>query len=151
MFTRTTVRQPKKVDRLTRTNVCITRNREIVGNITRILEFVGKLEQNITSFSKIVGKFQNFSTISKSYGIIKAERGNNMFKKERINNFKTLVDSYKEIDKKIVDIKVAMHDLEKLSYSEDIDFLENLEKQLENMNIEFYKLKQEIIKKVEKF
>lgn len=74
-----------------------------------------------------------------------------MFKKERINNFKTLVDSYKEIDKKIVNIKVAMHDLKKLSYNEDIDFLENLEKQLDNMNIEFYKLKQEIIKKVEKF
>ena len=74
-----------------------------------------------------------------------------MFKKERINKFKILVDSYKEIDRKIVDIKVAMHDLEKLSYSEDIDFLENLEKQLENVNIEFYKLKQEIIKKVEKF
>ena len=74
-----------------------------------------------------------------------------MFNKERINKFKTLVDSYKEIDKKIVDIKVAMHDLDKLSYGEDIDFLEALEKQLENMNIEFYKLKQEIIKKVEKF
>ena len=74
-----------------------------------------------------------------------------MFKKERINNFKTLVDSYKEIDKKIVDMKVAMHDLEKLSYNEDIEFLDNLEKRLENMNIEFYKLKQEIIKKVEKF
>ena len=74
-----------------------------------------------------------------------------MFNKERINKFKTLVDSYKEIDKKIVDIKVAMHDLEKLSYNEYIDFLENLERQLENMNIEFYKLKQEIIKKVEKF
>ena len=74
-----------------------------------------------------------------------------MFKKERINKFKTLVDSYKEIDRKIVDIKVAMHDLEKLSYNEDTEFLENLEKQLENMNIEFYKLKQEIIKKVEKF
>ena len=73
-----------------------------------------------------------------------------MFKKERISKFKILVDSYKEIDRKIVDIKVVMHDLEKLSYSEDIDFLENLEKQLENMNIEFYKLKQEIIKKVEK-
>ena len=73
-----------------------------------------------------------------------------MFKKERINNFKTLVDSYKEIDRKIVDIKVAMHDLEKLLYNEDTEFLENLEKQLENMNIEFYKLKQEIIKKVEK-
>ena len=74
-----------------------------------------------------------------------------MFNKERINKFKTLVDSYKEIDKKIVDIKVAMHDLKKLSYNEDIEFLENLEKQLDNMNIEFYKLKQEIIKKVEKF
>lgn len=73
-----------------------------------------------------------------------------MFKKERINNFKILVDSYKEIDRKIVDIKVAMHDLEKLSYSEDTEFLENLEKQLDTMNIEFYKLKQEIIKKVEK-
>ena len=74
-----------------------------------------------------------------------------MFKKERINNFKTLVDSYKEIDKKIVDIKVAMHDRQKLSYNEDTEFLENLEKQLDTMNIEFYKLKQEIIKKVEKF
>ena len=74
-----------------------------------------------------------------------------MFNKERINKFKTLVDSYKEIDKKIVDIKVAMHDIEKLSYNEDIEFLENLEKQLDTMNIEFYKLKQEIIKKVEKF
>ena len=73
-----------------------------------------------------------------------------MFKKERIKNLKMLVDSYKEIDKKIVDIKVAIHDLEKLSYSEDIDFLESLAKQLDNMNIEFYKLKQEIIKKVEK-
>ena len=74
-----------------------------------------------------------------------------MFNKERISKFKTLVDSYKEIDKKIVDIKVAMHDLEKLSYNEDTEFLENLEKRLEDMNIEFYKLKQEIIKKVEKF
>lgn len=73
-----------------------------------------------------------------------------MFKKERMNNYKMLVDSYKEIDKKIIDIKVAMHDLEKLSYNEDLDFIKELEEQLENMNIEFYKLKQKIIKKVEK-
>lgn len=73
-----------------------------------------------------------------------------MFKKERMRNFKILVDSYKDIDKKITDIKVAMHDLEKLSYNDDIEFLGQLEKQLDNMNIEFYKLKQEIIKKVEK-
>ena len=63
-----------------------------------------------------------------------------MFKKERINKFKILVDSYKEIDRKIVDIKVAMHDLDKIVYNDDIEFLENLENQLDNMNIEFYKL-----------
>lgn len=73
-----------------------------------------------------------------------------MFKKERMKKFKTLVDSYKEIDKKITEIKVAMHDLEKLSYNEDIEFLQDLEKQLDSMNIEFYQLKQKIIKKVEK-
>ena len=73
-----------------------------------------------------------------------------MFKKERMNNYKKLVDSYKEIDKKIIDIKVAMHDLDKISYNEDLDFIKELEEQLENMNIEFYKLKQKIIKKVEK-
>ena len=73
-----------------------------------------------------------------------------MFKKERMNNYKKIVDSYKEIDKKIIDIKVAMHDLDKISYNEDLDFIKELEKQLEDMNIEFYKLKQKIIKKVEK-
>ena len=73
-----------------------------------------------------------------------------MFKKERMNNYKILVDSYKEIDKKISDMKVAMHDLEKIAYNEDLDFIKELEKQLEDMNIEFYKLKQKIIKKVEK-
>lgn len=78
------------------------------------------------------------------------KRGYKMFKKERMKKFKTLVDSYKEIDKKITEIKVAMHDLEKLSYNEDIEFLQDLEKQLDSMNIEFYQLKQKIIKKVEK-
>ena len=73
-----------------------------------------------------------------------------MFKKERMNNYKMLVDSYKEIDKKIIDIKVAIHDLDKIAYNEDLDFIKELEKQLEDMNIEFYKLKQKIIKKVEK-
>ena len=73
-----------------------------------------------------------------------------MFKKERMNNYKKLVDSYKEIDKKIIDIKVAIHDLDKITYNEDLNFIKELEKQLKNMNIEFYKLKQQIIKKVEK-
>lgn len=73
-----------------------------------------------------------------------------MFKNERMREFRSLVDSYKEIDKKIIDIKVTMHNLEKISYNEDIEFLKDLEKQLDNMNIEFYKLKQKIIEKVEK-
>ena len=73
-----------------------------------------------------------------------------MFKNERMKEFRSLVDSYKEIDKKIIDIKVTMHNLEKISYNEDIEFLKDLEKQLDNMNIEFYKLKQKIIEKVEK-
>ena len=73
-----------------------------------------------------------------------------MFKNERMREFRSLVDSYKEIDKKIINIKVTMHNLEKISYNEDIEFLKDLEKQLDNMNIEFYKLKQKIIEKVEK-
>ena len=73
-----------------------------------------------------------------------------MFKNERMREFRSLVNSYKEIDKKIIDIKVTMHNLEKISYNEDIEFLKDLEKQLDNMNIEFYKLKQKIIEKVEK-
>ena len=73
-----------------------------------------------------------------------------MFKNERMREFRSLVDSYKEIDKKIIGIKVTMHNLEKISYNEDIEFLKDLEKQLDNMNIEFYKLKQKIIEKVEK-
>ena len=84
------------------------------------------------------------------YNIGINEEENIMFKKERMNNYKKLVDSYKEIDKKIIDIKVAIHDLDKIAYNEDLDFIKELEKQLEDMNIEFYKLKQEIIKKVEK-
>lgn len=84
------------------------------------------------------------------YNIGINEEENIMFKKERMNNYKMLVDSYKEIDKKIIDIKVAMHDLDKIAYNEDLDFIKELEKQLEDMNIEFYKLKQKIIKKVEK-
>lgn len=84
------------------------------------------------------------------YNIGINEEEKNMFKKERMNNYKMLVDSYKEIDKKIIDIKVAIHDLDKIAYNEDLDFIKELEKQLEDMNIEFYKLKQKIIKKVEK-
>ena len=101
---------------------------------------------------KKVKKVLDFFYYTKNlwYNIGINEEENIMFKKERMNNYKMLIDSYKEIDKKIIDIKVAIHDLDKIAYNEDLDFIKELEKQLEDMNIEFYKLKQKIIKKVEK-
>lgn len=105
-------------------------------------------ENIIKKVKKVLDFFYYTKKLWYNIGINEEEK--NMFKKERINNYKMLVDSYKEIDKKIIDIKVAMHDLDKIAYNEDLDFIKELEKQLEDMNIEFYKLKQKIIKKVEK-
>ena len=105
-------------------------------------------ENIIKKVKKVLDFFYYTKKLWYNIGINEEEK--NMFKKERINNYKMLVDSYKEIDKKIIDIKVAIHDLDKIAYNEDLDFIKELEKQLEDMNIEFYKLKQKIIKKVEK-
>ena len=105
-------------------------------------------ENIIKKVKKVLDFFYYTKKLWYNIGINEEEK--NMFKKERMNNYKMLVDSYKEIDKKIIDIKVAMHDLDKIAYNEDLDFIKELEKQLEDMNIEFYKLKQKIIKKVEK-
>ena len=71
-----------------------------------------------------------------------------MYNKERINKFRNMVENCKEIDKRIIDIKVIMHDLEKLSYNEDIKFLEEMQRQLDKFNIEFYNLKKKITTKV---
>lgn len=71
-----------------------------------------------------------------------------MYNKERINKFRNIVENCKEIDKRIIDIKVTMHDLEKLSYNEDIKFLEEMQRQLDKFNIEFYNLKKKITTKV---
>ena len=71
-----------------------------------------------------------------------------MYNKERINKFRNMVENCKEIDKRIIDIKVTMHDLEKLSYNEDIKFLEEMQRQLDKFNIEFYNLKKKITTKV---
>ena len=71
-----------------------------------------------------------------------------MYNKERINKFRNMVENCKEIDKRIIDIKVIMHDLEKLSYNEDIKFLEEMQSQLDKFNIEFYNLKKKITTKV---
>lgn len=62
-----------------------------------------------------------------------------MFSKELKNEFKKIFNSNKKIDEELVNIKIAIHNLEKLGLD-----TKNLEKLLDNVNIEFYKLKEEI-------
>ena len=59
-----------------------------------------------------------------------------MFKSETKKCLKDLYNSIKEIDKSILDFKIAMHNLDKLGYN-----VEEIEKLLDNEQIEFYKLK----------
>lgn len=62
-----------------------------------------------------------------------------MFSKELKNEFKKIYDSNKKIDEELVNIKIAIHNLEKLGLD-----TKDLEKLLDNVGIEFYKLKEEI-------
>lgn len=62
-----------------------------------------------------------------------------MFSKELKNEFKKIYDSNKKIDEEFVNIKIAIHNLEKLGLD-----TKNLEKLLDNVGIEFYKLKQNV-------
>lgn len=62
-----------------------------------------------------------------------------MFSKELKNEFKKIFNSNKKIDEELVNIKIAIHNLEKLGLD-----TKNLEKLLDNVGIEFYKLKEEI-------
>lgn len=59
-----------------------------------------------------------------------------MLKEETKKYLRELYDSIKEIDKSILDFKIAMHNLDKLGYN-----IEEIEKLLDNEQIEFYKLK----------
>lgn len=59
-----------------------------------------------------------------------------MLKNETKTYLKDLYDSIKEIDKSILNFKVAMNNLDKLGYN-----VEDIEKLLDNEQIEFYKLK----------
>lgn len=59
-----------------------------------------------------------------------------MIRKETKTYLKDLYDSIKEIDKSILDFKIAMHNLDKLGYN-----IKEVEKLLDNEQIEFYKLK----------
>lgn len=59
-----------------------------------------------------------------------------MFKEETKKYLKDLYDSVKEIDKSILKFKIAMHNLDKLGHN-----IEEIEKLLDNEQVEFYKLK----------
>ena len=59
-----------------------------------------------------------------------------MKKEETKKYLKDLYDSIKEINKSILDFKIAMHNLDKLGYN-----VEDIKKSLDNEQIEFYKLK----------
>ena len=59
-----------------------------------------------------------------------------MFKNETKNNLETIFDSTKKIDNELVNIKIAIHYLEKLGHD-----TRELEKLLDNVGIEIYKFK----------
>lgn len=59
-----------------------------------------------------------------------------MLKEETKKYLKDLYDSIKEVDNSILNFKIAMHNLDKLGYN-----IEEIEKLLDNEQIEFYKLK----------
>lgn len=70
-----------------------------------------------------------------------------MYKQEIKNELKAIWQGTKNIDKELTEIKVAIHNLEKLGCN-----TKDLEKMLDNVGIEFYKFKtenKEIIKKWE--
>lgn len=57
-------------------------------------------------------------------------------KNETKTYLKDLYDSIKEINKSILNFKIAMHNLDKLGHN-----VEEIEKLLDNEQVEFYKLK----------
>ena len=59
-----------------------------------------------------------------------------MLKEETKKYLEDLYDNINIIDKSILDFKIAMHNLDKLGYN-----IEQIEKLLDNEQIEFYKLK----------
>ena len=59
-----------------------------------------------------------------------------MFKSETKKYLKDLYDNINIIDKSILDFKIAIHNLDKLGYN-----VEEIEKLLDNEQVEFYKLK----------
>ena len=63
-------------------------------------------------------------------------RDRKMFKSETKKYLEDLYNNINIIDKSILDFKIAMHNLDRLGYN-----IEEIEKLLDNEQVEFYKLK----------
>ena len=61
-----------------------------------------------------------------------------MYKNEIKKELQAIYNSNKNIDNELVNIKIAIHNLEKLGFN-----VKDLEKMLDNIGIEFYKFKVE--------
>ena len=61
-----------------------------------------------------------------------------MYKNEIKKELQAIYNSNKNIDAELVNIKIAIHNLEKLGFN-----VKDLEKMLDNIGIEFYKFKVE--------
>lgn len=66
-----------------------------------------------------------------------------MFREEQKKNYEEIFNCSSRIDIEFINIKVAIHNLEKLGVKTD-----DLEKLLENVGIEFYKFKDELNKEI---
>ena len=66
-----------------------------------------------------------------------------MFREEQKKNYEEIFNCGSRIDIELVNIKIAIHNLDKLGVKTD-----NLEKLLENVGIEFYKFKDELNKEI---
>lgn len=66
-----------------------------------------------------------------------------MFREEQKKNYEEIFDCSSRIDIEFINIKIAIHNLDKLGVK-----TENLEKLLENVGIEFYKFKDELNKEI---
>ena len=63
-----------------------------------------------------------------------------MFKEQQKNELLSIYKSNEKIDNEITNIKIALHTLEKLGKD-----TKEIEKQLENVGIEFYKFKIKVL------
>ena len=66
-----------------------------------------------------------------------------MYKKEIKDELYIIYKSIKNIDNELIDIKIAIHNLDKLGFNMIDDY-----KQIDNVGIEFYKLKTMMLKKL---